>query len=198
MGKQRRRPRSGDSGGGGSESQGKHTAPTPGLEKVVFTHGTPRDAAVFEDVVKQVTSYLASQGWKGVSKLRKALESLEDPSLEEPVRPKRWYWKDESKSDKTLNLTGADDRPLEPVIKDALYAVELQIYADDKKVWRDESAVWDENQTRAYSVFESHCPESLIEDLKVSPKWEDIQANHDVIGLLKLIRASAHGKRERK
>ena len=133
MGKQRRRPRSGDNGGGGSESQGKHTAPTPGLEKVVFTHGTPRDAAVFEDVVKQVTSYLASQGWKGVSKLRKALESLEDPNLEEPTRPEPWYWTDSTKTDKTLELTGPGDRALEPVIKDALYAVELQIYANDKK-----------------------------------------------------------------
>ena len=69
MGKDSRRRRSRESGSGGSGAQGKHSAPTPGLENVVFTHGTPRDAAVFEDVVKQVTSYLASQGWKGVSKL---------------------------------------------------------------------------------------------------------------------------------
>ena len=103
MGKPRRRPRSGDNDGGGSGTQGKHTAPTPGLEKVVFTHGTPQDAAVFEDVVKQVTNYLASQGWKGVSKLRKALESLKDPVLVEPTRPKREYWEDK---DKTKNQSG--------------------------------------------------------------------------------------------
>jgi len=30
---------SGDGGGGGT--RGKFTAPTPGLEDVVFTHGTP-------------------------------------------------------------------------------------------------------------------------------------------------------------
>ena len=60
MGKPRRRPRSGDNDGGGSGSQGKHTAPTPGLENGVLTPGTPQGAAVFEDVGKQVTNYLAS------------------------------------------------------------------------------------------------------------------------------------------
>ena len=141
MGKQRRRPRSGDNGGGGSESQGKHTAPTPGLEKVVFTHGTPRDAAVFEDVVKQVTNYLASQGWKGVSKLRKALESLEDPALVEPTRPEREYWEDEAKTKKTDELVNDEGEVLVPVMTDQLYAIELQIYSEDKKTWRDESTV---------------------------------------------------------
>ena len=131
MGKPRRRPRSGDNDGGGSGSQGKHTAPTPGLEKVVFTHGTPQDAAVFEDVVKQVTSYLASQGWKGVSKLRKALESLEDPTLVEPTRPEREYWEDEAKTKKTDKLVNDDGEALVPVMKDQLYAIELQIYSKD-------------------------------------------------------------------
>ena len=52
----------------------------------------------------------------------------------EPTPPKRWYWEDQAKTKKTLELNGDDDRALEPVMKEALYAIELQLYADDKKI----------------------------------------------------------------
>ena len=177
MGNPLRRRRPGNSGGGGSTTAGKHTAPTPGLENVVFTHGTPQDAATYEDVVKQVTKYLGSQNYKGVAKLRKALETLTKPELVEPTRPKRQYWTTDQQVEQTTTVTKF------PVVGDQLHALDMQIYLEDKKTYREDSTVWEENQTRAYSIFELHCPESLIEDLKVFPKWEDIETNHNVIEL---------------
>ena len=47
--------------------------------------GPPRDAAVFEDAVKQITRYLGTQSWKGVSVLTTALESLEEPEFTDPA-----------------------------------------------------------------------------------------------------------------
>ena len=60
----RRNRRSAPAGGGGGASDGGatggFTAPTSGLEDVIFTHGTPRDAAVFEEVVKKITRHLGT------------------------------------------------------------------------------------------------------------------------------------------
>ena len=82
----------------------------------------------------------------------------------EPTRPKRYYWTDDKKGEKSTTVTNY------PVTADQLHALEMQIYLEDKKNYHEDSTVWEENQTRAYSVFERHCPEALIEDLKVSPK----------------------------
>ena len=84
MGSPPRRRRPGNGGGGGSASAGKHTAPTPGLENVVFTHGTPQDAATFEDVVKQVTKYLST------SDPRTSKESRSYAKLSKPLQSPIW------------------------------------------------------------------------------------------------------------
>ena len=136
MGSNSRRRRPDNGGGDGSAPTGGHTAPTPGLEKVVFTHGTPQDAANYEDVVKQVTKYLGSQNYKGVAKLRKALESLEKPVLVAPVRPVRKYWATADGTTETTTVTKF------PVVADQLHALEMQIYIEDKKIYHEDSAIW--------------------------------------------------------
>ena len=54
--------RSGGSGGSGAASPRKFTAPTPGLEDVIFTWGTAKDAARFEETVSSLARYVGTQG----------------------------------------------------------------------------------------------------------------------------------------
>ena len=101
----RRAQRSGD---GSAPAKSKFTAPTPGLEDVIFAHGTVWDAAVFEEVVKKITRYLGTQPWKEVSVLIRAIEQLEEPAIPKPDEPKREYWTDSSKTAKTEEVTSPD------------------------------------------------------------------------------------------
>ena len=93
MGKKARRQRNGDGGSGGTTATaGGFKGTTPGNEDVVFTHGTPKDAAVFEEVVKKLARWLGQQPWKEVSVLVTALHTLEAPVFTRPEEPKRKYW----------------------------------------------------------------------------------------------------------
>ena len=70
MGKKARRQRNGNGGSGGTTATaGSFRGTTPGLEDVVFTHGTSKDAAVFKEVVKKLARHLGQQPWKEVSVL---------------------------------------------------------------------------------------------------------------------------------
>ena len=68
--------RSGGSGGSGAASPRKFTAPTPGLEDVIFTWGTAKDAARFEETVNSLARHVGTQGWKYSSVASKAMSQL--------------------------------------------------------------------------------------------------------------------------
>ena len=90
MGKKTRRQRNDDGGSGGTTATaGNFKGTTPGHEDVVFTYGTPKDAAVFKEVVKKLARHLGQQPWKDVSVLVTALQMLEEPVFTRPEEPKR-------------------------------------------------------------------------------------------------------------
>ena len=68
MGRMRNR-RAAPAGGGGGASNGGatggFTAPTSGLEDVIFAGGTPEAAALYEKNVERLTEHLGIQPWKG-------------------------------------------------------------------------------------------------------------------------------------
>ena len=188
MGKKSRRPRRNGGGAASSSAEANFKATTPGLEDVVFTTGTADAAAVFEDVVKKLNRHLGQQPWKEVSVLSTALASLEPPVYVEPEEPKRLYWTDDKQERTTERRRKADGTILKPVDDTALHAAKYQAYVEDRKTYKAESSAWRENQTRAYMLYTSHCPEGLLEELKLVPGWDDVEKNHDVIRLLTMLR----------
>ena len=156
MGKKGRRQRNGDGGSGGTTATaGNFRGTTAGLEDVVFTHGTPKDAAVFEEVVKKLARHLGQQPWKEVSVLVTALQTLEEPVFVRPEEPKREYWTSDAQDEKTTEHK-VGGTLLKPVDDPALYAAKYQAYVEDRKTYKAESSAWRENRTRAYMLFTAH------------------------------------------
>ena len=80
--------------GGASEETSagnNYTAPTPGLQNVLFTRGTTRDAARFTDILNKLTRYLGVQSWSQLTVTAKAMVELVAPSWTKPANPIRMY-----------------------------------------------------------------------------------------------------------
>ena len=75
-------------------SKTKYKAPTSGLEEVVFTWGTARDAAKYEEVKSELSHHVGVQSWKHATETSKAMAGLEKPGFTKPIRPVREYWMD--------------------------------------------------------------------------------------------------------
>ena len=69
--------------GGASEetsADNEYTAPTPGLKNVLFTRGTTRDAARFNDTLNTLARYVGVQAWSQSTVTAKAMIELVAPS----------------------------------------------------------------------------------------------------------------------
>ena len=69
------------------KSEVKFKAVTLGLEYVYFTHGTSMAAAEFSEVQSKLSRYVGSKAKGGMG--RKAIMSLKNPNLAEPIPPIR-------------------------------------------------------------------------------------------------------------
>ena len=96
---------------GATTSKTKYKAPTSGLEEVVFTWGTARDAAKYEEVKSELSHHVGVQNWKFATETSKAMAGLEEPVFTKPVRPVREYWTDNSRSTTTLDRTRTEIVP---------------------------------------------------------------------------------------
>ena len=121
-------PSGGSGGGSGGTSTGKFTAPTSGLEDVIFASGMPKAVAIYEVNVERITNHLRVQAWKGGSELTKTIEIMKDPIYEEPEEPVRMYYTDETRANQETDDSNDDNTPRVPVVNDSLYAVLLQKY----------------------------------------------------------------------
>ena len=104
--------RSGGSGGSGAASPRKFTAPTPGLEDVIFTWGTAKDAPRFEETVSSLVRHIGTQGWKHSSVVSKAMSRLALPVIVAPDRPVREYWANPGQTIRTNNAMSSADPPV--------------------------------------------------------------------------------------
>ena len=149
----------------------KYKAPTDKLEHLVFTSGTPNDAANFTVVQEGLAEYIGSSGKfkPGTRYAIIAVADMENPSFPDPPDP-------QPKS----------EPPTMEQIKEWKYweaAIDKQI--EDKQAW--ESV-----KVKVMQLLLQHTEPSLKDRLKATEKWTDIKANDDVVGLMKLIRSFAH------
>ena len=57
----------------------EHTAPTPGLNNVVFTFGSTKDAAEFAETKSKLLRYIGTQTWHYASEAALAMETMLAP-----------------------------------------------------------------------------------------------------------------------
>ena len=163
-----------------------------------FAAGTPEAAAIYEKSVERLTEHIGIQAWRGVSELTQAIEKMKNVEYEEPEEPVRLYFVDSQKKRTTRKPTKDDGTALTPVVVDALYAVELQAYLNKHKSWETKDSQYNKNRSRAFNLFQQHCPETVKTEVKQAEKWKEVSESHDAIGLLKILRDLAHRKKERK
>ena len=162
--------RSGGSGGSGAASPRKFTAPTPGLEDVIFTWGTAKDGARFEETVNSLARHVGTQGWKYSSVALKAMSQLAPHIITAPNRPVREYWADTARTTRTNNGMSSADPPVAhaPVKEDWDHGIDVENYKVERKAFQEQEAAWKENRAKCYYLVLSHCPKELETDRRSS------------------------------
>ena len=143
---------------GGTGSPGgatvKFTAPTSGLEDVVFTWGTAKDAAKFEDTVSELARHVGTSLWPQSSVASKAMSTLKSPEFQEPTIPAREYWEDQERTRKTNDRTrpGTNNTVVDnvPVLEDWEHGLAVEQYKADWKIYNEQVLVWKENKAKCY------------------------------------------------
>ena len=77
-----------------NNSKAAFKASTPGLKTAIFTTGSAKDAAQFEEVKLKLSRYVGTQSWKGAHVVAQAMELLEEPVFIKPMRPVKTEGKD--------------------------------------------------------------------------------------------------------
>ena len=117
----------------------EHTAPTPGLNNVVFTFGSTKDAAEFAKTKSKLSRYIGTQTWHYASEAALAMETMLAPVYVEPATPVREY---ESSTDSTGAVTIA--LPRVPLIDDYIFKLDCEEFSSNKKLWKAKEAAWKE------------------------------------------------------
>lgn len=134
------------------------SAPTAGYENKVFTYGQPDSAAVFEEVRKALSRYVASYR-KGGAMAQEAIDKLIAPTFNKPPplgpNPDKW---DELEWDHKAKVT-----------------------MDNKETWEDV-------KTKVYNLLLEHAHPMLETAMQGEDEWKAVSAAKDPIGLMKLIR----------
>ena len=71
----------------------KFTAPTSGLEDVISTRGTTRDAVRLRDTLDKLAHNVGTWHVYGAANVAKAMKDMAEPVFMRPVRPPRRYYK---------------------------------------------------------------------------------------------------------
>ena len=146
-----------------------------GLETKVFTFGTAKDAAAFEETKTSIARYVGTQSWRGSAVASTALEMMCEPNWTLPPKPKK-----------------------EKDTDDDIFKMDVSIWVEEYKEFRSKCAAWEENKARMYNLVLLQCPRALETQLKTLSDWENISSDQDVVELLLLIRDVTHKHDETK
>ena len=164
------------------KAKSEHTAPTPGLNNVVFTFGSTKDAAEFAETKSKLSRYIGTQTWRYASEAALAMEMMVAPVYTEPPRPVREY---KSTTDSTGAVT--INLPRVALVNDYIFKIDCEEFSSDKKLWKEKVAAWKENNAKMFNLVLLHCPRELEEVLKTLTKWNAARLGQDAILLLGLI-----------
>ena len=117
------------------KAKSEHTAPTPGLNNVVFTFGSTKDAAEFAETKSKLSRYIGTQTWRYASEAALAMEMMVAPVYTEPPRPVREY---ESTTDSNGVVT--INSPRVPLIDDFIFKLDCKEFSSHKKLWKAKEA----------------------------------------------------------
>ena len=155
--------------GGASEeisADNKYTALTPGLKNVLFTRGKTRDAARFNDTLKQLARYVGEQAWSQSTVTAKAMVELVAPYWTQPAKPVRFFYVTPTTANQITNLMTQTPRRFIEGTTTRIVAMEDDIdwkmtlskrIVNVQKYRRDVEA-WVENSARVYNLVLGHCP----------------------------------------
>ena len=90
-----------------TEAPSSYSAPTAGLQKVLFSFGSTKDAAEFITTKSKLARYVGTQSWPGAPVASMAMEDMADPILTPPTRPT--LEKEILKSDGTTEIITRDE-----------------------------------------------------------------------------------------
>jgi len=124
-----------------------------GLEEKVFNFGTLKDAAAFEDTKTSIARYVGTKSWAGSAMASTALETMTEPTLTMPVKPKK--------------EAGTDDD---------IFKMDVSIWIEEFKDYKHKCSAWEENRARMYNLVLLQCPQALETQLKTLSDWETISS----------------------
>ena len=137
-------------GGGGRKTVGaqpapdtssSYSAPTVGLQKVLFSFGSTKDASDFITTKSKLARHVGIQPWPGAPVASMAMEDMSEPILNPPTRPTL---------DKlvTETITRGEDS--------SAFKMEMDDYLADMKRYRTRREKWEENRPRTYNLVLQH------------------------------------------
>ena len=161
-------------GGGGWKTVGMKTtakasssysAPTTGLQKVLFSFGLTNDASEFTTTKSKLAWHVGIQPWAGAPVASMAMEDMTEPIMTPPTRPT--LDKLVTKSDgATSTITRGED--------DSEYKMKVGDYLAGMRTHRTKKDKWDENRPRTYDLVLQHCPPELETRLTSQANWDQV------------------------
>ena len=151
----------------------KYEAPTKGLEKYLFTHGTPEDATNFTKVKDALRMYIGGSSLykHGTEFALKAINNLTEPTFPDPPDP----------------VT-----PVDPAAPTLIERKSMMVWETAVKQQLQDQQAWRDVRVKMHELFMQHVEPTLLDAMKSDAKWEAIESSFDAIELLKLIRSYAH------
>ena len=137
------------------------TAPTSGLDDVIFTQGTTIDAARYADTVSKLAQHLGTQTWSQSTVTTKATIEMVQPVFVMPVRPARMYYVASAAGAVAgAHRVGTEDRfgvegttENVKVVNDLDWRLDLEEYMVAKKKHTRDLEAWTKNRARIYNLL---------------------------------------------
>ena len=140
----------------------KFKATTPGLEEVYFKAGDGSDAVLYTTVKTTLARHIGAT-WTGGPTISRAIESLVEPTFNEPREPG---------SEASLG--------------------QIEKYKLDLRKWNQNYNEYKTNKEKAFDFILNHTETTLEDRLKALTTWKSTNTTKDVIQLLKDIRDITH------
>ena len=155
-------------------SSAKFTAPTPGLEDMIFTRGTTQDAARYADIASKLAQHVGTETWSQSTIAMKAMIELVALVYTAPVRPTKKYFTNPLTTPQVVTndrfSTNGTTEYIK-VVEDIEWKLDLEEYLVAKKKHTRDAEAWTENSARIYNLVLQHYLLELEAELRNHSSW---------------------------